>query len=84
MSRRRSEVLPDVLKKPVIGITCGDLNGVGMEVIIKTLEDKAILDLCTPVVFASSKLASYHRNAINRRDFNFHICDSVDDIHKTS
>ena len=45
---------------------------------------QAILDLCTPVVFASSKLASYHRNAINRRDFNFHICDSVDDIHKTS
>ena len=43
MSRsRHSEVLPDVLKKPVIGITCGDLNGVGMEVIIKTLEDKAI------------------------------------------
>ena len=83
MSRsRHSEVLPDVLKKPVIGITCGDLNGVGMEVIIKTLEDKAILDLCTPVVFASSKLASYHRNAINRRDFNFHICDSVDDIHR--
>lgn len=83
MSRsRHSEVLPDVLKKPVIGITCGDLNGVGMEVIIKTLEDKAILDLCTPVVFASSKLASYHRNAINRRDFNFHVCDSVDDIHR--
>jgi 4-hydroxythreonine-4-phosphate dehydrogenase len=83
MSRsRHSEVLPDMLKKPVIGITCGDLNGVGMEVIIKTLEDKAILDLCTPVVFASSKLASYHRNAINRRDFNFHVCDSVDDIHR--
>jgi len=81
-SSRAREVIPNVLKKPVIGITCGDLNGVGMEVIIKSLEDKAILDLCTPVVFASSKLASYHRNAINRRDFNFHICDSVNDIHR--
>ena len=69
-----------VLEKPVVGITCGDLNGIGMEIIIKTLEDLAILDFCTPVVFASSKLASYHRNALNKRDFNFFICDSVEDI----
>ena len=41
----------DVLKKPVIGITCGDLNGIGFELIIKTLENKEVLDLCTPVVF---------------------------------
>lgn len=68
------------LKKPVVGITVGDLNGIGMEVIIKTLENEAILDLCTPVVFGSSKLASYHRNAINMRDFNFKICDSFEDV----
>lgn len=68
------------LKKPVVGITVGDLNGIGMEVIIKTLENEAILDLCTPVVFGSSKLASYHRNAINKREFNFKICDSFEEV----
>ena len=70
----------DVLMKPVVGITCGDLNGIGMEVIIKALEDERVAELCTPVVFASSKLASYHRNAIDKRDFNFNIVDSIDDI----
>jgi 4-hydroxythreonine-4-phosphate dehydrogenase len=70
----------DVLKKPVLGITCGDLNGIGMEVIIKALEDERVAELCTPVVFASSKLASYHRNAIDKRGFNFNIVDSVEEI----
>lgn len=70
----------DVLTKPVVGITCGDLNGIGMEVIIKALEDERVAELCTPVVFASSKLASYHRNAIDKRDFNFNVVDSLDQI----
>ena len=73
---------PSVLTKPTIGITVGDLNGIGMEVIIKTLENTAILDLCTPVVFGSARLASYHRNAINKREFNFNICDSFDEVRK--
>ena len=69
-----------VLEKPVIGITCGDLNGIGMEVIITMLEDTRLTELCTPVVFASSKLASYHRNAIDKRDFQFRLCDTMDDV----
>lgn len=60
-----------------IGISVGDLNGIGMELIIKTFSDKEMLDLCTPIVFASSKVASYHRNAIDRRDFNFHIINEI-------
>lgn len=70
----------DVLTKPVVGITCGDLNGIGMEIIIKALDDERVAELCTPVVFASSKLASYHRNAIDKRDFNFNVVDSIDQI----
>ena len=69
-----------VFEKPTIGITCGDLNGIGLEVIMKTLENKEILDLCTPVVFASSKVASYHRNALEMKDFNFYLCNSLEDI----
>ncbi len=63
----------DEIRKPVIGITCGDLNGIGMEVIMKTFDNPEILDICTPVVFASSKVASYHRKAVNMEQFNFHI-----------
>jgi 4-hydroxythreonine-4-phosphate dehydrogenase len=51
-----------------------------MEVIITMLEDTRLTELCTPVVFASSKLASYHRNAIDKRDFQFRLCDTIEDI----
>lgn len=71
---------PTELVKPTIGITVGDLNGIGLEVIIKTLENEGILELCTPVVFGSGKLASYHRNAINKREFNFRLCDTLEDV----
>ena len=47
------------IEKPVIGITTGDLNGIGPEIIIKTLSDTRILDLCTPVVFSSNKVINY-------------------------
>lgn len=65
----------------IIGITCGDLNGIGLEVIMKTLAAPEISEMCTPVVFASSKVVSYHRKALNMLDFNFHICDDWDKIH---
>lgn len=68
-------------RKPIIGISIGDLNGVGMELIIKTFADPDILDLCTPVVFGSSKVASYHRKAIGEEKFNFHLIKGLDQIH---
>lgn len=64
---------------PRIGISIGDLNGVGMELIIKTFSDPEMLKLCTPVVFGSTKVVSYHRNAIDMRDFNFHIVNAPED-----
>lgn len=64
-------------RKPVIGISCGDLNGIGMEVIMKTFSHPDIFDICTPVVFASSKVASYHRKALNMEDFDFHIINDI-------
>jgi len=69
------------ISKPIIGITCGDLNGVGFEVIMKTLIDAQILDFCTPVVFATSKVASYHRKALVMEEMNFHIINSLEQIH---
>lgn len=55
--------------KPVIGFTSGDLNGIGIELIIKALSDSRILDMCTPVVFASNKSISFYRKTLP--DINF-------------
>lgn len=57
------------LQKPVIGFTCGDLNGIGIELIIKTLSDHRLLDVCTPVVFASNKSLNFYRKGLP--DYNF-------------
>ncbi len=58
-------------EKPVIGITTGDLNGIGTEVIIKTFSDNRILELCTPVIFASNKVINYYRRIAVNHTFNF-------------
>ena len=48
-------------KRPVVGISVGDLNGIGIELIIKTFSDNRIMDFCTPIVFASSKVLNFYR-----------------------
>ncbi len=50
-----------VQKKPVIGISVGDLNGIGIELIIKTFSDNRIMDFCTPIVFGSNKVINFYR-----------------------
>ena len=57
--------------KPVIGISCGDLNGIGIELIIKTFSDNRILELCTPVIFASNKAINFYRKSIPEINFNY-------------
>ena len=51
-------------KKIRVAITHGDINGVGYEVIIKTFSDNRMFDLCTPVLYGSSKVASYHKKLL--------------------
>jgi 4-hydroxythreonine-4-phosphate dehydrogenase len=63
----------DKEKKPVIGISHGDFNGISYEVIIKTFMEPRMLELCTPIVYGSSKIASYHRKVLNINDFNFNL-----------
>ncbi|HCZ34324.1 MAG TPA: 4-hydroxythreonine-4-phosphate dehydrogenase PdxA, partial [Cytophagales bacterium] len=57
--------------KPRIGITIGDLNGIGAEVIIKALADSRLLSLFTPVVYGSTKVLSYYRKQMNLEEFNY-------------
>ena len=47
-----------------VGITQGDINGVGYEIIFKTFENPEMFEICTPVVFGSPKAAAYHRKAL--------------------
>lgn len=61
-----------------IGITHGDVNGIGYEIILKTLSDLRLLEFMTPVVYGSSKVASYHRKALDISDFNFNIIKSAE------
>lgn len=57
--------------KPVIGISCGDLNGIGLELIIKVFSDTRVLEQCTPVIFASNKAINFYRKAIPEVNFNY-------------
>ncbi len=47
-----------------LGISIGDLNGIGCEVVLKTFEDSRMLDFCTPVIFASNKTISFQKNEL--------------------
>ncbi len=57
--------------KPVIGFSCGDVNGIGIEIIIKALSDNRLLEICTPVIFASNKVINFYKKAINDGNFNY-------------
>src|SRR6476661_9382280 len=57
--------------KPVIGISCGDLNGIGIELIIKTFSDTRILEFCTPVIFANNKVLNFYRKTLPEHNFSF-------------
>jgi len=62
-----------------IGITQGDINGIGYEIILKTLLDSRILEICTPVVYGSPKVAAYHRKTLNISDFSLNIIKSPEE-----
>jgi 4-hydroxythreonine-4-phosphate dehydrogenase len=68
-------------KTLLAGISHGDINGIGYEVIIKTLSDPTINDICTPIVYGSPKVAAYHRKALNINNFNFNNIRSADEAH---
>ena len=52
-------------RKIRVAITHGDTNGIGYEVILKTFEDPVMLELCTPIIYGSPKVAAYHRKAMD-------------------
>ena len=69
-------------EKIIVGISQGDINGIGLEVIIKTFLDPQMLEICTPVVFGSLKTASFHRKALNIEDFSFNQINDISEINQ--
>ena len=67
------------MEKIKVGITHGDINGVGYEVILKCFMDEEMLDLCIPVVYGSPKVATYHKKTLNNQT-NFLVRNSVTDV----
>ena len=68
------------MEKIKVGITQGDINGVGYEVILKCFADEEMYDLCTPVVYGSPKVATFHKKILNNQT-NFLVRNSVNDVH---
>ncbi len=68
-------------KTIIAGISQGDINGIGYEVIIKALSDSMINDICTPVVYGSPKVAAYHRKALNVSNFSFNNIRTAEEAH---
>ena len=68
-------------QKIKVGISVGDLNGIGIEVILKTFKDNRMMDFCTPIIFGSSKVISQHRKALDFQDFSFNTINTINDAH---
>ncbi len=66
-------------KKLRIGITHGDINGIGCEVILKTLNDSRMLEICTPVIYSSPKVIAYYRKALSLSNLNTHAVRSAEE-----
>lgn len=60
-------------EKIKVGISIGDINGIGLEVILKTLADSRVLDYCTPIVYGNTKVASFYRKGLGMNEFSFNV-----------
>lgn len=68
--------MSDLIK---VGITHGDVNGIGYEILLKAFSDARLLELFQPVIYGSSKSASYHRKVLDNNSVNFHIINRAEE-----
>ncbi len=67
-----------------IGISVGDINGIGLEVILKTLSDKRMMAWCIPVLYCSTKVASYHKNITKIKELTLHNAKDIHSLNHNS
>ncbi|MFW5820310.1 MAG: 4-hydroxythreonine-4-phosphate dehydrogenase PdxA [Bacteroidota bacterium] len=68
-------------QKIKIGISQGDINGISYEIIIKSLMDNRINELCIPIIYGSPKVAAYHRKTLNIENFNLNSITRAEEAH---
>lgn len=68
--------------KPIIGISIGDYNGIGPEVIIKALEDNRLLRYLTPVLYCDPRIIAFYRKQLDLKNFNYNQIKSIDEVHQ--
>lgn len=64
-----------------VGITQGDINGISYEVILKTLLDSRVYEMCTPIIYGSPKVVAYHRKALNMNNLSLTSIRAADEAH---
>ena len=62
-----------------VGISIGDINGIGPEVVMKALNDNRLLVDCMPIIYGSSKVLTFHKKGLHLRDFNFQSIKSAEE-----
>lgn len=62
-----------------VGITHGDINGIGYEIILKTFSDNRVAEICTPIIYGSSKIAAYHRKTLGLPSLNINNISRAED-----
>jgi 4-hydroxythreonine-4-phosphate dehydrogenase len=75
MEKEKEKAREEGSQFPVrVGISIGDINGIGPEVVIKALHDNRLLLDCTPIVYASTKTMAFHKKALNEGEFSYQSC----------
>ncbi|MCD6069133.1 MAG: 4-hydroxythreonine-4-phosphate dehydrogenase [Bacteroidetes bacterium] len=64
-----------------VGITQGDINGIGLEIILKTFLEPGLCEICTPVLFSSQKTISFYKKALNLEELNFNMIRDMGQLH---
>jgi 4-hydroxythreonine-4-phosphate dehydrogenase len=66
--------------KPIVGFSCGDINGIGIEIILKALSDSRVTEFCTPVIFSSNKVVNFYRKTLGENGPNYQSIKEFDKI----
>ncbi|MGZ3863941.1 MAG: 4-hydroxythreonine-4-phosphate dehydrogenase PdxA [Bacteroidia bacterium] len=68
-------------EKIKVGISQGDINGIGLEIIIKTFMEPELVDICTPVLFSSQKTVGYYRKVLGMEELHFNLTKDLKQLH---
>ena len=67
-------------EKIKVGISVGDINGIGLEIILKTFQDSRVLDFCNPVIFCSTKVANLYKRLLGYEEFKIHSINNLNKL----